>query len=372
MIDFNSLRPVYASLAGEIQEAIQRVLNRGWYVLGPEVEAFEEAFAKYHGVDHAVSVASGTDAIELALRAAGIGPGDDVITVAHTAVATVCAVERAGATPVLIDVCPLTHTMDPQAAEAAITPRTKAILPVHLYGHPADMGSLIALADKYHLLLVEDCAQAHGARWGNRLAGTMGRLGAFSFYPTKNMGAFGDGGAVVTNDSQLAEHLRRLRNYGQTTRYHHAHRGINSRLDEIQAAILRVKLAHLDRHNEQRRQLAGLYHQLLTGVSLPLERSGQPQVHHVYHLYVIRHPKRDWLRERLQTRGISTLIHYPIPIHRQPAYENLGYRAGSLPVTERLAAEVLSLPLYIGLPEADLRTVAQAVNDCVEEVSLAA
>jgi dTDP-3-amino-3,4,6-trideoxy-alpha-D-glucose transaminase len=358
MIDFNNLKPLHSLLTAELESAVQRVLKSGWYILGPEVEAFEAAFAAYHGVKYAVGVASGTDAIELALRAAGIGPGDEVITVSHTAVATVCAVERAGARPVLVDIDPDTYTMSPAAAEAAITPRTKALLPVHLYGHPADTKALSALAERHHLLLVEDCAQAHGALDHGQRVGTIGRLGAFSFYPTKNLGAYGDGGAVITDDAQMAAKLRRLRNYGQVTRYDHVERGINSRLDEIQAAVLTVKLAHLDEHNAARRELAALYGQHLARVTLPVERAG---AYHVYHLYVVRHTLRDQMREALKARGVGTLIHYPVPVHRQAAYLDLGYAPGSLPVTERVAGEILSLPLYVGLTEQDILTVAQAL-----------
>ena len=371
MIEFNDLKPLHERLQGEIDDAIRRVLRRGWYVLGPEVEAFEAAFARYHGVAHAVGVASGTDAIKLALRAAGIGRGDEVITVSHTAVATVCAVERTGARPVLVDIDPATYTMDPAAASAAITPRTRALLPVHLYGHPADMDALGDLAKRHHLCVVEDCAQAHGARHGGRLVGTMGQMGAFSFYPTKNLGACGDGGAVITDDTLLAERLRRLRNYGQTRRYHHAGRGVNSRLDELQAAILAVKLPHLDEYNDERRHLAATYYEHLRGVTPPGERRGATPVRHVYHLYAVRHPCRDGLREALQAHGVGTLIHYPVPVHLQPAYADLGYQAGSLPVTEQWANEVLSLPLYPGLEADAVRTVAVTVAECTEEVRLA-
>lgn len=365
MLPFNNLKPLHEPLLPEIADAVARVLQRGWFILGPEGEAFEDAFARYHGVKHAVGVANGTDAIELALRAAGVGPGDEVITVAHTAVATVCAVERAGARPVLVDIDPATYTMAPAAAAAAITPRTRALLPVHLYGRPADMPALQALAERHHLVLIEDCAQAHGARLGDQLVGTFGALAAFSFYPTKNLGACGDGGAVITNDAALAGRLRRLRTYGQTDRYHHAERGINSRLDEIQAAILSIKLQHLDAHNRERRAGAEIYHaELPRDVVVPLV---VPGLYHTFHLYVVRHPRRDRLRERLQERGIGALIHYPVPVHRQPAYADLGYGPGSLPATEQTAAEILSLPLYVGLPAADIRRVAHAVAECLQE-----
>jgi dTDP-4-amino-4,6-dideoxygalactose transaminase len=370
MIAFNQLQPLHAGLADEIAAAVRRVVDRGWFVLGPEVEAFEAAFARYHGAPHAVGVATGTDAIELALRAAGLGPGDEVITVAHTAVATVCAVERAGAIPVLVDVDPDSGMMDPAAAGAAVTCRTKALLPVHLYGRPADLDGLMALAARHNLLLVEDCAQATGSRWRGRPVGTIGHLAAFSFYPTKNLGACGDGGAVLTRDAGLADRLRRLRNYGQQERYRHAERGVNSRLDEIQAAILTVKLARLDAHNDERRRLAACYGRWLRGVRLP--DGGGDLAHHVYHLYVVRCPQRNRLRERLRRRGVETLIHYPVPVHLQPAYADLARCPGSLPATERLANEVLSLPLYVGLAEEEVWAVCAAVGDCRGEVRHAA
>lgn len=366
MIPFNDLKPLHGLLAGELEAAAKRVLHSGWYILGPELEAFERDFAAYHGVSHAIGVANGTDAIELALRALGIGPGDEVITVAHTAVATVCAVERTGARPVLVDIHEATRTLDPAAAAAAVTPRTKAIVPVHLYGHPADMEALAELAARHGLAIVEDCAQAHGARMEGRLAGTIGHLGAFSFYPTKNLGAYGDGGAVITDDAVLAERVRRLRNYGQEDRYHHAERGQNSRLDEMQAALLRVKLAHLDSHNAIRRRLAGEYSRRLAGVATPACRAGAEPV---FHLYVVRHPRRNPLMEALRERGIGTLIHYPVPVHLQKGYRDLGYAPGSLPVTERTADEILSLPLYVGLTPEAVGSVSDTVNECAHLLS---
>jgi dTDP-3-amino-3,4,6-trideoxy-alpha-D-glucose transaminase len=347
-------------LKDQIDAAARRVLESGRFILGPEVRAFEEEFAAWLGVEHTVGVASGTDAIHLALRACGIGPGDEVITVAHTAVATVVAVEMAGARPVLVDVDPETYTMDPAACRAAISPRTKAILPVHLYGHPADMTALGEIARRHGLLLVEDCAQAHGARIEGTLVGTFGEVACFSFYPTKNLGAFGDGGAVVTRDAALAERVRRLRNYGQTSRYRHESRGFNSRLDELQAAILRVRLVYLDEFNAARRQVAAAYAKHLRGVSPPVERPG---AYHVYHLYVVRHQRRDALREHLRARGVGTLIHYPTPAHLQPAYADLGYRPGSLPLTEQVACEIVSLPLYVGMGEEEVRAVCAAIAE---------
>ena len=360
MIPFNQLKPLHDSLAGEIAAAMQRVADSGWYILGPEVEAFEREFAAYHGVGHAVGVASGTDAIELALRAADIGAGDEVITVAHTALATVTAIERAGATPALVDIEPRSFTMDPGSAENAITERTRAILPVHLYGQPADMKALEAIAEKHDLLLIEDCAQAHGAMHEGRLVGAIGQMGAFSFYPTKNMGAYGDGGAVVTDNAGLAEKLRQLRNYGQTSRYHHATRGVNSRLDEMQAAILRVKLRHLEAHNKRRREIAALYDANLRGVTTPWSAAER---RHVYHLYVIRDGERDRLMADLSERDIGALIHYPVPAHLQESHRDLGMRLGRLPHTEKAAREILSLPLYIGLSDAEVLEVCAAIKE---------
>lgn len=359
-VSFNNLKPVQTLIADEVNTAIQRVLNRGWYILGPEVEAFEAQYAKYHGVKHAVGVANGTDAIELALRAAGIGAGDEVITVAHTAVATVCAIERAGATPILVDIKADTYTIDPAAVKAAITPRTKAIIPVHLYGHPADLDVLMDIASKHALLLIEDCAQAHGAQYKGKRVGTVGHLATFSFYPTKNLGAYGDGGAVITNDDHYAARLKSLRNYGQMTRYYHEERGVNSRLDEMQAAILQVKLRHLDNHNAMRREIAEIYQQTLTGVTLPISTENS---FHVYHLYVIRHPQRDQLMNILKERGIQTLIHYPVPVHLQNGYRDLNLPAGSLPVTEQMAGEILSLPMYVGLTEEDVRHIGNTISE---------
>lgn len=362
-IPFNQLKPLHEMLSAELAEASDRVLHSGWFILGPEVQAFEAAYAAYHGLDHAIGVANGTDAIEIALRAAGIGPGHEVITVAHTAIATITAIERTGATPVMVDIEEDCYTLDPRAAAAAISPRTKAIVPVHIYGQAADLDALQALCEQQGLLLMEDCAQAHGARYKGELVSTFAPISSFSFYPTKNLGALGDGGAVVTKDSALAERARLLRNYGQTERYHHSLKGMNSRLDEMQAALLAVKLKHLDAHNERRREIAARYSAGLRGVILPAER---PEAYHVYHLYVIRHAQRDALAAALKERGVGTLIHYPLPNHLQPAYTELGYKPGSLPVTEKIAKEIVSLPLYIGLTNAEVDEVIEAVNDCVE------
>ena len=358
-VPFNDLKPVARALADEIQSATQRVVRSGWYVLGPELEAFEHAFAAWVGRSECVGVANGTDAIELALRALDIGPGDEVITVAHTAVATVCAIERSGATPVLCDIDSATFNASPGAVVAAIGPRTRAIVAVHLYGHPADMDSLTRIAAQHRLAMVEDCAQAHGARYRGRMVGSFGVLAAFSFYPTKNLGALGDAGAVVTDDPRLAERLRRLRNYGQGDRYHHLERGQNSRLDEMQAAILRVKLSHLEAFNEARRGLAETYRRCLAGVAVPRVQEG---CDHVFHLFVVRHPRRDALQRALNERGIGTLVHYPVPVHLQPAYSSLGMRPGDLPTTEAVCGEILSLPLFIGLEPEQQMAVCAAVE----------
>ena len=360
MIPFNQLKPLHDLLADEIHEALRRVADSGWYILGPEARAFEREFAAYHGLAHAVGVASGTDAIELALRAGGIGAGDEVITVAHTAMATVSAIEATGARAVLADIDLATYTLDPRAAAQGISDRTRAIVVVHLYGQPADMDGIKALADAHDLLLIEDCAQAHGAEYRGRKVGTIGDMGAFSFYPTKNMGAYGDGGAVITDNPQYAERLEQLRNYGQTTRYTHQSRGTNSRLDEMQAAVLRVKLRHLDAHNARRREIAARYDANLRSVIKPEQARDRK---HVYHLYVVRDGERDGLMAALAERGIGSLIHYPIPAHLQESHADLAMPPGSLPQTERAAREILSLPLYIGLEDAEVDSVCAAIEE---------
>ena len=358
-IPFNQLKPLHDLLADEISAAMQRVAESGWYILGPEVEAFEQEFAAYHQLPFAVGVASGTDAIELALRAGGIGPGDEVITVAHTAMATAAAIESSGAHPVLADIDPRRFTLDPQKARAAITARTRAIVAVHLYGQPANLDALQAIAREHSLLLIEDCAQAHGAEYKGQKVGTIGDMGTFSFYPTKNMGAYGDGGAVITRSAALADNLRKLRNYGQISRYTHQSRGTNSRLDELQAAILRVKLKHLDAHNQRRREIAAIYDGRLQAVLTP---HAAAEVQHVYHLYVIRAPQRDALMHALKAQGIGSLIHYPIPIHLQASHSSLGLGIGSLPQTEIITQEILSLPMYIGLTDAQVERVCAAIH----------
>lgn len=357
-------KPQYLAIKAEIDAAIAEVLEINFFILGRFLEAFEQEFASWLGVEHAVGVGNGFDAIHLALRACGIGPGDEVLTVAHTAVATAVAISAVGARPVFVDIDPETYCMDPAAAATAITPRTRAIVPVHLYGHPAEMGRLLDLARRHNLVVIEDAAQAHGARYQGRPCGTLGHAGAFSFYPTKNLGAYGDGGAVVTRDPDVARMIRLLRNYGwaEGKRYYSAVKGVNSRLDELQAAILRVKLRYLETWNARRRAIAARYAEALADLpDLMLPRE-QPWAYHVYHLYVVRTPRRDALQQHLQAHGVGTQVHYPVPVHLQEAYQDLGYRPGALPETERAAREILSLPLYPELTDAQVDHVCASVR----------
>jgi len=360
MIPFFDLTKQYESIKYEIDNATARVLKSGWFILGSEVQAFEKEFAEYIGVKFASGVGSGTEAIHIALLALGVGAGDEVITVPNTAVATVVAIEMTGARAVLCDVRPDSMLMDVEKLERAITPRTKAIVPVHLFGQSCDLDPILRIARTRRIFVLEDCAQAHGATYRGKRVGTFGDIAAFSFYPTKNLGAYGDGGAILTNDAALAERVNLLRQYGWRERYASDIKGMNSRLDELQAAILRVKLRLLDAWNAARRERAALYTELLRTITPPREMSyGQ----RVYHLYVVQSSKRDALIAHLKTRGIGTAIHYPQMIHRQAAYTNLGYGAGSLPIAEKLEREILSLPLYPELSLDDVRAVAQAVNE---------
>ena len=351
MILCSNPREQYAAHREEIDAAIRGVLENGRYILGPEVEAFEREFAGYCEVKHAVAVGSGTEALHVALAALGITAGDEVITTAHTAVATASAIRLCGATPVFADVEPGTWTIDPRLIEKAITPKTKAIVPVHIYGQPADLAPILKLG----IPVLEDCAQAHGAKYGGRRVGSMGLLGAFSFYPTKNLGAIGDGGIVVTDSDELAKKMRLLREYGWAERYVSSTDGWNTRLDELQAAILRVKLRRLDADNARRRELAKRYDEALAGLQVPVVRDG---VEPVYHLYVITHDRRDTLQQHLRERGIGALVHYPVPVHKQPAYAT----NDSLPHTERAAQSVLSLPMYPELTGEQQQQVIDAVR----------
>ena len=346
----------------EIEAAIRRVLGSGWYILGPEVEAFEQEFAEFLGTRHCLGVANGTDALALALRAVGIQSGDEVITVSHSAVATVAAIEQIGAVPVLADIDPVTRCIDPAHIELLISDKTKAVLPVHIYGQPAPMHEIVGLGRKHGLKVIEDCAQAHGAEIDGQKVGTFGDAGAFSFYPTKNLGALGDGGAVITNSFQTAEKVRMLRQYGWRERYISFERGFNSRLDELQAAILRVKLRHLSAGNARRRAIALAYrHALGNGpIQVPSEI---PQTTHAMHLFVVESDERDLLRQFLQDQNITTALHYPQAIHQQPAYHDRLRGADLLPATELLYRRILSLPIYPELNDQQLNRICQALQD---------
>ena len=360
MIPFNEFKREYESIRNEIDEALRRVLDSGWYILGKEGEAFEHEFADYLGARHCVGVANGTEAIALALRSLGIGAGDEVITTDMTAFATVTGIVQAGATPVVIDVRMDDGLMNEKLIEAHITPRTKALIPVHLYGQSCDMQPILDTARAHGLKVVEDCAQAAGSTYRDRKSGRWSDCSAFSFYPTKNLGAYGDGGAVITDDDDTAQRLRSLRNYGQTVRYHHDYEGINSRLDEMQAAILRVKLKHLDAWNDRRRTIAARYREGLTTVKCLKEHTyGQPN----YHLFVVRANDRDALAQQLakEAWGVGTLIHYPVPIRRQRAYNGPG-RDAEHTVTDDFAASILSLPMYPTLTDEEVERIIRAVN----------
>lgn len=363
----NDLRARYAALRNRIDSAIARVASSGSYVLGPEVERFERHFARYLGASFGIGVGSGTDAVEVALRACGIGAGDVVLTVSHSAVGTVVGIERAGARVALVDVDRDDYTMCPDALRAAIRgyrarpgERLSAVVPVHLYGQPADMVAIGAIAREHGLVVVEDCAQAHGAMVQDRRVGTWGSAAAFSFYPTKNLGALGDGGMVVTSDSDIAQAAREIRQYGWRERHNSVRNGMNSRLDELQAAVLDACLETLDADNERRRNIAERYSSGLaaTRLVLPKPRNGS---HHVYHQYVVRDRRRDALRRYLQQHGIGTAIHYPVPIHRQPAYADRLLNHDRLPVTEQVAGEIASLPMYPQMPDGDIDAVIGAL-----------
>ncbi|MGI8551040.1 MAG: DegT/DnrJ/EryC1/StrS family aminotransferase, partial [Dehalococcoidia bacterium] len=363
MIPVTELGRIHAALGEELNEAVTRVLASNWFILGPELETFEQAFAAACGTSYAVGCSSGTDAITLALRALGIGAGDEVIVPAFTAAPTIGGVVDAGATPVFADVEPCRRTLDPASVERAITNRTRALLPVHLYGRPANMEALSEIASRHDLLLIEDAAQAHGARWRGKPAGSLGVAACFSFYPTKNLGALGDGGAVTTNDAAVAERLRRLRNHGQSGRYHHVEHSGNSRLDEIQSAILTAKLAHLERWNQDRRAQAARYLKILSDAPVRLPSVAEDE-EPCWHLFVVASDEREVLRNHLRAAGVGSDIHYPMPVHLQPAYAGFGNGPGSLPVSERLATTVLSLPLFPGLMPAEQDQVAAAMRSC--------
>lgn len=360
MIPYADLQSQYRSIKPEIDDAVLRVLDSAQFILGEEVAAFEREFAAYCGATDGVALNSGTSALHVALLAAGVGPGDEVITVPFTFVATAAAIEYAGARPVFVDIDPTTYCMDPEWIETAITPRTKAIMPVHLYGHPADMDPILEIARRRGLVVIEDAAQAHGARYKGRPCGSIAGLAGFSFYPGKNLGAYGEGGAAVTSDPGMAKTMRLLRSWGEERRYEHTLKGFNYRMDGIQGAILRVKLRHLDAWTEARRARAADYARAFAGkgIVIPTEADG---CRHVYHVYAVRLRNRDATRAHLQERGIQSGVHYPIPIHLQPAYRDLGYSAGAFPVAERVASEVLSLPMFPEMTSAQVAEVAEAV-----------
>lgn len=367
IIPFLDLKTPYLELKDELDAAYHRVMESGWYILGKEVEAFEAEFAAYCETAYCIGVANGLDALRLILQAYGIGPGDEVIVPANTYIATWLAVTHTGAKPIPVEPVEITYNIDPKRIESAITVKTKAIMVVHLYGQPADMDPINTLADKYGLKVIEDCAQAHGARYKGRRAGGLSDAAGFSFYPGKNLGAFGDGGAVTTDDPALAERIRVLRNYGSEIKYHNEIVGFNSRLDELQAAFLRAKLTKIDEWNKRRSQVANHYLQTLSKhkrLTLPFIPDG---VEPVWHLFIIRHEQRDVLQKALALAGIGTMIHYPIPPHRQPAYADLHLHVGDFPISERVAEEVLSLPMGPHLTEIDLETVIAEVSRAADQ-----
>jgi dTDP-4-amino-4,6-dideoxygalactose transaminase len=365
-IPFIDLKPQLRAIGPELQAAVSRVIESGSYVLGQSVETFEEQFATYCGTRRAVAVNTGTSALHLALLAADIGPGDEVVTVPMTFVATVAAILYTGATPRFVDVEPDTWTMNPDALDSVITPRTKAIMPVHLHGRMADMDAIREIARAHGLVVIEDAAQAHGAEYRGRRAGSLGELGCFSFYPGKNLGACGEGGAVITDADDMAERIRMLRDWGQSERYRHILRGYNYRMDAIQGAVLAVKLGHLDDWTDARRRVAGAYDALLSGTAVG--RPAPAGRDHVWHVYAVRTRERDKVRQRLGEAGIATGIHYPVPVHLQPAYADLGYALGSFPVSENLAAETFSLPLFPELARAEIERVCAKLDEICSTV----
>jgi dTDP-4-amino-4,6-dideoxygalactose transaminase len=374
MVPFFDLTRQYKRIKGEILSATQRVYEKGRFILGEEVSVFEKEFSRYCGVRYGVGVSSGTDALYLALKAAGIGEGDEVITVANSFVATALAISFTGAIPLFVDIDPKTYTMDPNRLEFLLKRqkakesgrKIKAILPVHLYGHPAEMGSIMEIADRYDLIVIEDACQAHGATYGKKKVGSFGDMGCFSFYPTKNLGGYGDGGMVVTHHKRYDQKLRLLRCYGERGKYQHVLKGHNSRLDEIQAAILRVKLKYLDQWNEERQRKANLYTKMLSpsGVVCPSEKRG---IQHVYHLYTIKTKKRDSLQAFLKKKRVETLIHYPILIPFQKAYRELGYRKRDFPLATPWSQKIISLPFFPEMRESEIEEVALQVKNFFKE-----
>lgn len=362
MILMNDFKGEAPEMKLAMLEAVRRVIDSGWYILGPEVQAFEHKFAIYSQIRHAVCVGNGMDAIEIALRALGIGPGDEVVTTSMTAFASVLAVLRAGATPVLADIDPATGLLSPASVKRCLTPRTRALLLVHLYGQLRDMDQWQALCSEAGVLLIEDCAQCHGGRWNGRTAGSFGVAGAYSFYPTKNLGALGDGGALVTNEESLANQASRLRNYGQSERYIHPEIGLNSRLDEMQASILAVRLDSLDAGTEVRRSIARRYRDGITQSRVQLLAAPQQAAAHVYHLFVLLSPQRDALQAHLMVQGVQALLHYPVPVHHQSSCADIRRDPTGLPASESHAKNCLSLPCHPQMSDADVQRVIDAIN----------
>ena len=358
-VQFVDLVAQYQTIKPDVDAAMARVCERGDFILGEDVKLFEQEFAAFCKAPHCITVANGTEALHIALLACGVGPGDEVITCTHTFIATVLAIHEAGAKPVLVDCDPHYYTIDPAQVERAITPRTKAIIPVHLYGQPADMDPILEIARKHKLHVVEDACQAHGAEYKGRRCGTMGDIAAFSFYPGKNLGAYGDGGGITTTRADLAERSWLLRNYGQKVKYEHSLKGFNSRLDTIQAVVLRIKLRHLEQWNEARRQAAAKYDKLLAGMPLVTPKVA-PYSKPVFHLYVVKVPDRKKQQAAFDAANVSHVIHYPIPVHLQPAFADLGYKQGSFPVAEELTPRIISLPIFPEITEAQIKQVAGA------------
>jgi dTDP-4-amino-4,6-dideoxygalactose transaminase len=364
-VKFVDLSAQHKPLEAELKEAFNRVLTNCSFVLGPEVDKFEKAFAAFLGVEHCVAVTNGTVALQLVLQGLGVGAEDEVITVTHTFIATAESISATGARPVFVDIDPVSYTMDPAKLEAAITPRTKAIIPVHLYGQPADIDALNAIAGKHKLSVIEDSCQAHGSYYKGRRAGSLGTAGCFSFYPSKNLGACGEGGAVTTNDAGLAQKVRMLRDHGSVKKYEHDFPGFNLRLEGVQGGVLAVKLPHLDDWNNNRRVLAARYNELFTGSNVVTPKE-MPYARHVYHLYVVLVEDREALKQALAEQGIETGLHYPIPLHLQKAYGHLGYKKGDFPVSEHVASHLLSLPMYAELPIEHVEHVAKTIREVLE------
>jgi dTDP-4-amino-4,6-dideoxygalactose transaminase len=364
-VRFVDLSAQHKPLESELKDVFSRVLANGSFVLGPEVEKFEKMFATYCQAEHCVTVTNGTAALQLVLQALGIGPGDEVITVAHTFIATAEAINAAGARPVFVDIDPVSYNLDPTKLEKAITLKTKAIIPVHLYGQPADMDAINAIAAKHSIPVIEDSCQAHGAKYKGRRTGSLGTAACFSFYPSKNLGACGEGGAVTTNDAELAKKIRMLRDHGSVKKYEHDFPAYNLRLEGIQGGVLAVKLPHLDTWNDNRRVLAARYRELFAGSKVVTPKE-MPYSHHVYHLYVVLIEDRDALKKALSEHGIENGLHYPVPLHLQKAYAYLGYKRGDFPVSEHVAANHVSLPMYAELPIEHVDLVAKTVLEVLE------